>query len=121
MWKVAFATTVFLLAGFVHAQQIKVAAAADLIYPMRALAAQYQQKTGRQVLLSFGASGNFYAQMKNGAPYDLFFSADADYPQKLVAVGQMDKDSLTTYALGRLVLWVPNQAHLNLRELKMDA
>lgn len=121
MRKTAFAVVVFLLAGFVQAQQLKVAAAADLTYAMRALAAQYQQKTGNQVLLSFGASGSFYAQMKNGAPYDLFFSADAQYPQKLVAEGRMEKGSLTTYGLGHLVLWVPTRSGLNVRELKMDA
>ncbi len=64
------------------------AAAADLNYAMKDLAAQFQQKTGNKVALSFGASGNFYSQIQSGAPFDVFFSADADYPQKLAAAGK---------------------------------
>ena len=71
------------LAGVpIQAEEITVAAAADLNYAMKDLAAQFQQKTGNKVALSFGASGNIYSQIQSGAPYDLFFSADAEYPKK---------------------------------------
>lgn len=109
------------LAGVpLRAEEITVAAAADLNYAMKDLAAQFQQKTGNKVGLSFGSSGNIYSQIQSGAPYDLFFSADAEYPKNLAAAGKMDKASVRTYALGHLVLWVPNSSKLDLQNLKMD-
>ncbi len=71
-----------LFALAVHAEQITVAAAADLNYALKDLAARFEHQTGNKVTLSFGASGNFYSQIQSGAPYDVFFSADMDYPQK---------------------------------------
>lgn len=102
------------------AQEIKVAAAADLNYAMKDLASRYEQKTGNKVALSFGASGNFYSQISNGAPYDVFFSADLDYVKKLTAAGKIDSASARTYAIGHLVLWVPNSSKLDPQKLKMD-
>lgn len=102
------------------ADEIKVAAAADLNYAMKDLAARFEQKTGNQVALSFGASGNFYSQIQNGAPFDLFFSADAGYPRKLADSGWLDRASLSTYAIGHLVLWVPNASALDPQKLKMN-
>ncbi len=64
------------------AESIKVAAAADLNYAMNELADRFQAATGTKVLLSFGSSGNLFSQIQNGAPFDLFFSADEDYPQE---------------------------------------
>ena len=101
-------------------EQIKAAAAADLSYAANDLAAQYQASTGNTVLFSFGASGNLYSQIQNGAPFDLFFSADADYPKKLAAAGRLDPASLRTYAVGELVLWVPKDSPLNPQLLRMD-
>lgn len=109
------------LAGVpIQAEEITVAAAADLNYAMKDLAAQFQQKTGNKVALSFGASGNIYSQIQSGAPYDLFFSADAEYPKRLGDAGKIDKASVRTYALGHLVLWIPNSSQLDLHKLKMD-
>jgi molybdate transport system substrate-binding protein len=102
------------------AEEIKVAAAADLNYAMTDLAARFEKKTGNTVSLSFGASGNFFSQIQNGAPYDLFFSADIDYPKKLAAAGLMESTSLRTYAVGHLVLWVPNSCGLDPQKLKME-
>ena len=102
------------------AQNITIAAAADLNYAMKDLSARFEQKTGDKVTFSFGASGNFYSQIVNGAPFDLFFSADVDYPKKLAAAGLMEPNSLRSYALGRLVLWVPNGLKLDPQSLKMD-
>ena len=92
------------------AQGITVAAAADLNYAMKDLAAGFQQKTGNKVALSFGSSGNIYSQILSGAPYDVFFSADAEYPKKLADAGKIDKASVRTYALGHLVLWIEGAA-----------
>ena len=107
------------LASWARADEIKVAAAADLNYALKNLAARFEKQTGNTVALSFGASGNFYSQIQNGAPFDLFFSADADYPKKLAAAGLMDTVSLHTYAVGHLVLWAPTNSGLNPQELKM--
>ena len=108
------------LASWSGADEIKVAAAADLNYALRSLAARFQQQTGNTVALSFGASGNFYSQIQNGAPFDLFFSADADYPKKLAEAGRLDPTSLHPYAVGHLVLWAPTRSGLDPQELKMS-
>ena len=67
--------------GSSFAEDLAVAAAADLNFALQDLAARYQQKSGNKISLSFGASGNFYSLIQSGAPYDLFFSADSAYPQ----------------------------------------
>jgi len=68
-----------LAAAGANAEQITVAA--DLTFAFQQVAAKFQKDTGNSVKLSFGSSGNFYSQIQNGAPYDLFFSADVSYPQ----------------------------------------
>jgi molybdate transport system substrate-binding protein len=95
-------------------QPITVAAAADLTGALGEIAANYQKATGQEVKLSFGASGNLTSQIRNGAPFDLFFSADEDYPKKLVDAGLADANSIYRYAMGRLVLWVPASSSLDI-------
>src|ERR1700759_3406912 len=97
-----------LLGAVAHAEETTIAAAADLTYAMKELAAKFHEQTGNQVNLSFGASGNFYSQISNGAPFDAFFSADSEYVTKLAEGGKIDKGSIRNYAIGSLVLWVPN-------------
>ena len=87
-------------------QSITVAAAADLSSVLTELGAKYKSQTGTEVRLSFGASGNLTQQIRNGAPFDLFFSADEAYPRQLIADGFADPHSLYRYAVGRLVVWV---------------
>jgi len=102
---------IFLLTGtFATAQEITVAAAADMSAALPELVAAYTKKTGHAVKLSFGASGNLTNQIRNGAPFDLFFSADEEYPQQLIAEGLASKETLYRYAVGRLVLWVPSDS-----------
>jgi len=108
------------LSPFTSTQEITVAAAADLNYALKELAARFEKKTGDKVTLSFGSSGNLFSQIESGAPYDLFFSADEQYPQKLAAAGLLDPASLQIYAVGHLVLWVPNSSDLDPQKLKMD-
>ena len=100
-------------------QQIIVAAAADLNYALTEHAHQFERSTGHKVTLSFGASGNLFSQILNGAPVDLYFSADEEYPKNLVVAGIADGFSLKTYAIGHLVLWVPNGS-LDPNKLQMD-
>jgi molybdate transport system substrate-binding protein len=112
----------FLLIGSIAAaQEITVAAAADMSAALPELVSAYTKKTGQSVKLSFGASGNLTNQIRNGAPFDLFFSADEDYPQQLIKEGLAAKETLYRYAVGRLVLWVPNDSPLDLSKLGIKA
>jgi molybdate transport system substrate-binding protein len=104
----------------VCAEEITVAAAADLSFALKDLAGRFTQASGTEVRLSFGASGNLFSQIQNGAPFDVFFSADADYPKNLADGGLVDAKSLRTYAIGHLVLWVPKSSPLDPQALKMD-
>jgi molybdate transport system substrate-binding protein len=98
-----------------RAGQITVAAAADLTFAFDQAAASFHEQTGNSVKLSFGSSGNFYSQIINGAPYDIFFSADVEYPQRLQAAGLTQPGTLYDYALGRIVVWVPSGSGLDLK------
>jgi len=102
---------VFLLclcASAAAAQEIAVAAASDLSSVFPQIAAQFEKETGRKVRVSYGSSGQFFLQIENGAPYDLFFSADLEYPRKLAAEGLADPGTIQQYAVGKIVLYVPN-------------
>ncbi len=87
-------------------QSVAVAAASDLQFAMPALAAQFEKETGHAVKVTFGSSGNFFTQIRNGAPFDVFLSADVRYPRELEAAGLVDRGGVYTYATGRIVLWV---------------
>jgi len=100
--------------------EITVAAAADLSAALQEVAADYEKRTGVTVKLSFGASGALTQQIQNGAPFDVFFSADMDYPRQLIAAGQADGATLYRYAVGRLVLWVPKDSPLDVENKGMD-
>jgi molybdate transport system substrate-binding protein len=104
---------VLLLAGSGWAQEILVAAAADLNQVLPVIAERFERESGNRVKLSFGSSGNFFAQIQNGAPFDVFFSADIDFPKRLEAAGLTEPGSLYEYAVGKIVLWVPNGSGLD--------
>jgi molybdate transport system substrate-binding protein len=101
------------------AAQITVAAAADLNAALTEIVASYEKSRGT-VRLSFGSSGNLFNQIQNGAPFDVFFSADLDYPKKLIEGGLAEKSSLYRYAVGQLVLWVPASSPLDLEHHCMN-
>jgi molybdate transport system substrate-binding protein len=94
-------------------REISVAAAADLSVALQEVATAYEKRTGVVVKLSFGASGALTQQIQNGAPFDVFFSADMDYPRQLISGGHADAATLDRYAMGRLVLWVPQDSPLD--------
>ena len=96
------------------AAEITVAAASDLTFAFKDVAARFQKQTGNSIKLSYGSSGNFFAQIQNGAPFDLFFSADVSYPQKLEAAGLIEPGTIYDYASGKLVMWAPNESKLDL-------
>ena len=106
----------YLLASVLcQAQEITLAAAADLQFAFQDIAARFQKDTGHNVKTIFGSSGNFFAQIQNGAPFDMFFSADIGYPQKLEASGLTEPGTLYEYATGKIVLFAPKGSPLDLK------
>ncbi len=99
--------------GLVSAQ-ITVAAAADLGPVLSKITDAYRRDSGRTVRISLGSSGNLTEQIRNGAPFDVFLSADEDYPKQLIDAGFAERDSLYRYAVGKLVMWVPASSKLDL-------
>jgi molybdate transport system substrate-binding protein len=99
--------------------ELTVAAAADLSSALKEIADTFQKQTGIEVKLSFGASGALTQQIQNGAPFDVFFSADMDYPRQLIKDGVAEPGSLYQYAIGRLVLWAPADSRLDLEHAGM--
>lgn len=109
-----FAFVLPLATHICNAQEITVAAAADLQFAMQDMAAQFQKQTGKNVKVIYGSSGNFFQQIQNGAPFDMFFSANLDYPRKLQTAGLIAPGSFYQYARGRIVLWVMKSSKLDL-------
>jgi len=103
----------FAVAGSALADQVQVAVAANFTAPMQAIASAFEQDTGHQVLASYGATGQFYAQISHGAPFEVFLCADDSTPAKLEQEGQSVQGSRFTYAIGTLVLWSPKQGFVD--------
>jgi molybdate transport system substrate-binding protein len=112
---VALAYVVALTAAL-HAQPrpLSVAAASDLQGVLPDIARQFERQSGRAVRLTFGSSGNFFAQIQNGAPFDVYLSADIDYPRRLEQAGLVDPGSLHHYATGEIVLWTTKASGISL-------
>lgn len=89
----------------VQADEVQVAVAANFTAPMQKIAAEFEKDTGHKALLVFGATGKLYAQIKNGAPFQVFLAADDKTPAKLEVEGDTVSGSRFTYAIGTLVLW----------------
>ncbi len=98
-----------LCAVFVQAAEVKVAVAANFAQPMKDIAAEFEKDTGHKLALTQGATGKFYAQITNGAPFEVFLSADDETPTRLVREGKAISGTQYTYAIGRLVLWSPDE------------
>ncbi len=109
-WLVFMAIIVGVQGRAAAAEEITIAAASDLNFAMKDLMAEYEKASGHRVKLSLGSSGNFYAQIQNGAPFDLYLSADIGYPKKLEEAGLAVPGSLYRYAVGRIVLWTNHAA-----------
>lgn len=102
------------------AQALRVAAASDLQFALPELAKQFEKESGVKLEVSYGSSGNFAAQIQNGAPFDIFFSADISYPEALVKAGFVDSSAVRTYGVGRIVLWVPADSPIDPLKLGWD-
>lgn len=94
-------------------KEITIAAASDLNFVMKDLVTEYEKSSGHHVKLSLGSSGNFFSQIQNGAPFDLYFSADIGYPKKLEEAGLTVVGSLYRYAVGRIVVWTGYESRID--------
>lgn len=92
----------------VWAERAHIAVAANFAVPMKSLADLFEKETGHKLILSFNSSGKIFAQITQGAPYDLFLSADQDKPKRLIKSGLTSSEYSFTYAEGKLALWSPN-------------
>ena len=93
-----------------QADDVSVAVAANFTAPMQQIAAAFEKETGHKVLASYGSTGKFYAQIKNGAPFELLLAADNETPAKLIKENAAVAGSQYTYAIGKLVLWSAKSA-----------
>ena len=103
------------------AEEIRVAAAADLKFAMQEVIPRFERQTGHTVSVTFGSSGNFFSQIQNGAPFDLFFSADIEFPRRLEGAGLAEPGTLYEYARGRIVLWAPVSSPVDIANLGWGA
>jgi molybdate transport system substrate-binding protein len=110
--------------------RLTVAAAADMQPLMQEMVSSYELAVGsnkaerfaaHKIALVFGSSGNLTTQIENGAPYDVFFSADAGFPRRLINEGRAIPDSFHIYAIGKPVIWVPSGSNLDLDHLGAKA
>ena len=107
MWRPVLTSAAVLLAfaPLAQADEVAVAVAANFTAPMQKIAAEFEKDTGHKAVLSFGATGKFYAQITNGAPFEVLLSADDETPAKLEKEQTGVAGSRFTYAIGKLVLW----------------
>ena len=110
MRRFLFLFALLLAAPSAFADTIPVAVAANFSAPMRELAERFRRDTGHELQLSFGATGNFYAQIRNGAPFAVLLAADQETPARLEQEGYALAGSRITYAVGKLALWSPDPA-----------
>jgi molybdate transport system substrate-binding protein len=100
---------------------LTVAAAADLRFALDDLVKDFEEQyPGAKINVTYGSSGNFFAQFQNGAPFDLFFSADIEYPRKLAERG-LGADDVFLYAIGCIVVWVPKDSPVAVEKLGIKA
>ncbi|MDU8606613.1 molybdate ABC transporter substrate-binding protein [Pseudomonas syringae group sp. 247E2] len=95
------------------ADEVQVAVAANFTAPIQAIATDFEKDTGHKLVAAFGATGQFYTQIKNGAPFEVFLSADDTTPAKLEQEGDTVKGSRFTYAVGTLALWSAKDGYVD--------
>jgi molybdate transport system substrate-binding protein len=101
---------------------VRVAAAADLRFAMDEIVAAFHgEHPDIRVQVTYGSSGNFYAQLSNRAPFDIFFSADVDYPRRLIREGVAPADTEFLYGIGRIVVWVPRASPIEVEKCGMQS
>ena len=122
MFRRVFLLLVLLFASALHAQDVPkpllIAAAADLKFALDEVLAEFRKAhPEHEAKPAYGSSGTLFAQLDNGAPFDVFLSADGKFPRQLIERGKAEKDSLFFYAIGHLVVWVPRDSKLDVAAL----
>jgi molybdate transport system substrate-binding protein len=113
LYRSLFIAGLLIFNSIAQADSTVVAVAANFTKPMNEIAAEFEKATGHSAKLSFGSSGKFVAQIENGAPFEVFLSADDKNPIKLEQSGLAVANSRFTYALGKLVLWSVTDAYVD--------
>ncbi|MDP1536362.1 MAG: molybdate ABC transporter substrate-binding protein [Burkholderiales bacterium] len=104
-----------LMSAAVCADEVPVAVAANFTAPAKTIAADFERATGHKLQLAFGSTGKFYAQIKNGAPFEVLLAADDETPTRLESEGATVAGSRFTYAVGRIVLWSARPGYVDAR------
>ena len=97
----------------VQADEVQVAVAANFTAPIQAIASDFEKDTGHKLIAAYGATGQFYTQIKNGAPFEVFLAADDSTPEKLEKEGDIVPGSRFTYAIGTLALWSAKDGYVD--------
>ncbi|HTH93775.1 MAG TPA: molybdate ABC transporter substrate-binding protein [Rhodocyclaceae bacterium] len=106
MKKLALLATLFsFCTALAYAGEVQLAVAANFAAPVQKIAAEYEKQTGNKAIIATGSTGKFYAQIVNGAPFDILLAADDETPARLEKEGQSVPGARFTYAIGKLVLW----------------
>ncbi len=105
--------TTFFAIGAAQAAEVQVAVASNFTAPIQAIAADFEKDTGHKLVAAYGATGQFYTQIKNGAPFEVFLAADDTTPAKLESEGDAVKGSRFTYAVGTLALWSAKDGYVD--------
>ncbi|MGI4838901.1 MAG: molybdate ABC transporter substrate-binding protein [Janthinobacterium lividum] len=111
--RLALFTLSALCLSIAHADEVQVAVAANFTAPIQAIAADFEKDTGHTLVASYGATGQFYTQIKNGAPFEVFLAADDSTPAKLEKEGDTVVGSRFTYAVGTLALWSAKEGYVD--------
>lgn len=106
---------ILILAAAAHADEVQVAVAANFAEPMKQIAAEFEKDTGHKAMLTFGATGKFYAQISHGAPFEVLLAADEETPLKLEKELLAAPGTRFTYAIGKLVLWSASTGYVDSR------
>ena len=96
-----------------QAEEVQVAVAANFTAPIQAIASDFEKDTGHRLIAAYGATGQFYTQIKNGAPFEVFLAADNTTPEKLENEGDIVPGSRFTYAIGTLALWSAKDGYID--------
>ncbi len=116
--RMAAALCAWLAAGGAAAGEVRVAAATNFRSTLDEISADFEERSSHRILVAAGSTGKLYAQIMNGAPFDVFLAADQERPARLVAEGAALKGSRFTYAIGRLVLWGPGETSVGPERLR---
>ncbi|MRR52268.1 MAG: molybdate ABC transporter substrate-binding protein [Rhodocyclaceae bacterium] len=110
MKRISILLALLLASSLALADEVSIAVAANFTAPMQKIAPAFEKATGHKVVASYGSTGKFYSQIKNGAPFEVLLAADDETPAKLVKENAGVAGSQFTYAIGKLVLWSPKSA-----------